>query len=547
LPAESKRTLDYIGLPDQLLTLRVSATAKEVADELDVRVVFDGISANHKMRLETCESEEARWVLGVAEARLPTGLHLFHFIVENERLISADHAIVGDSNAILASEPVHKYILVREQSGVMQNVSSYVPRGRSVTGGFETNTAPMGLTRSSAHDDAEVATSTTKTMARPHSFGHHLVELGNDKEEVIDAPQGSVTKFRSEVFEGLFDGELRFRMDGYVLPETPGKAPQEAQNLKLWSGAHILKKKFGACEDAFFINESALGVADGVGCMVQFAKYGVNAAAYATGLMEQANLAFAPGGVASADANDDGKTVEQRAAASLVAAEDNAEAYGASTIIVLALEGDTIGVANLGDSGFLLLRKAQRGMTVVARSEEQQHSWNCPYQLTRLPEAIMSKVTNQIILDTAKDCVQFAVQVREGDLLLLFSDGLRDNLHEQEILNIVDCALPPAFGELMGLLEHATPPESVARSLALAAQERSLDPKAKVPFVEYSRQKGYQCMGAGAWRSSPHPPQPARICRRGTAGQAGGSIEGERDLVGEHQCGQRNCERPEGA
>ena len=175
-------------------------------------------------------------------------------------------------------------------------------------------------------------------------------------------------------------------------------------------------------------------------------------------------------------------------------ADASAQTYGGSTISVLAMEGNVVGCANLGDSGFMLLRKMQRGMTVVWRSEEQQHSWNCPYQLTRLPPALLSRFP-KLALDTAKDCDAYTFEVREGDLLLLFTDGLRDNLFEREILHIVDCALPPAFGELVGLPGHSTPPEKVARALALAAQERSLDPSARVPFVEYSRRHGYECLG----------------------------------------------------
>merc|ERR1712129_94611 len=137
---------------------------------------------------------------------------------------------------------------------------------------------------------------------------------------------------------------------------------------------------------------------------------------------------------------------------------------------------------------------AQRGMTVVRRTEEQQHSWNCPYQLTLLPQSLIARFP-KVNLDSGTDAEKYLFDVRVGDLLLLFSDGLRDNLHEREILHIVDCTLPPAFGELVGLEAVATPPDKVARALALAAYERSLDPAAKVPFCEYSRRYGYSCIG----------------------------------------------------
>lgn len=78
---------------------------------------------------------------------------------------------------------------------------------------------------------------------------------------------------------------------------------------------------------------------------------------------------------------------------------------------------------------------------------------------------------------------------------MMFSDGLRDNLHDHEVVSLVNRALPPPYAvggprvplgpmmpygkDLVGLLDRCTPPETIAKSLALAAQERSIDPAAK--------------------------------------------------------------------
>jgi len=306
-------------------------------------------------------------------------------------------------------------------------------------------------------------------------------------------------QFDPEVFEGLYGRELRLRMDGYALPErgvvvsTPSPSPttndgHQLRPLRFWAGAHILKKQVGVCEDAYFTTPDSMGVADGVGCMVQFASYGINAAAYAAELMENAAAALQESHGSCPEA------VTERSMSAVAAAESQAQTYGASTIAVLTLHEATVGVANLGDSGFMHLRKGQHGMVVVRKSEEQQHSWNCPYQLTRLPPALMSKFP-KAALDTAADCEEYTFDVREGDLILMYSDGLHDNLHDREVLHIVDCALSPVFAELIGLPEHSTDPDRIARALALAAQERSLDPVAKVPFTEYSKKHGYECHG----------------------------------------------------
>ena len=83
------------------------------------------------------------------------------------------------------------------------------------------------------------------------------------------------------------------------------------------------------------------------------------------------------------------------------------------------------------------------------------------------------------------------MEIKEGDLLLMFSDGLSDNLHVEELLAIVDRASPAQADDMLGLMD----PESVAKALALAAQDRSVDPEAVVPFTAAARHHGFNCKG----------------------------------------------------
>ena len=63
---------------------------------------------------------------------------------------------------------------------------------------------------------------------------------------------------------------------------------------------------------------------------------------------------------------------------------------GSCTACVVALDrtGQTLHTANLGDSGFLLIRKGK----VVHRSEEQQHYFNTPFQLSVAPTVLQGMV-----------------------------------------------------------------------------------------------------------------------------------------------------------
>ena len=69
--------------------------------------------------------------------------------------------------------------------------------------------------------------------------------------------------------------------------------------------------------------------------------------------------------------------------------------------------------ANIGDSGFLVLRHGE----VVHRSQEQQHYFNTPFQLSLPPTALQSEVLS----DRPEAADQHAFPVEDGDVILLVS------------------------------------------------------------------------------------------------------------------------------
>mmetsp|Transcript_21341 Transcript_21341/g.67584 ORF Transcript_21341/g.67584 Transcript_21341/m.67584 type:complete len:480 (-) Transcript_21341:100-1539(-) len=250
--------------------------------------------------------------------------------------------------------------------------------------------------------------------------------------------------------------------------------------MALWAGAHRTPKPGGRCEDSFFFSALGAGVADGVGQMADYAEHGVDAAAYAAELMKNAAEALAkevPG------------SPSQRAASAVAAAETEATTFGASTVTVLAIDSNGAGIANLGDSGYMHLRAKPWGMEIVDRSREQNHGWNCPYQLTRVPKALAAGCVDRF--DSAADCDLYQLNVQAGDLLLLYTDGLTDNLHWFEILRVINDTVGPD----PACTELRPPPESVAQALVLAAQERSLDAEASTPFERGARRHRVECSG----------------------------------------------------
>jgi len=157
-------------------------------------------------------------------------------------------------------------------------------------------------------------------------------------------------------------------------------------------------------------------------------------------------------------------------------------------VLAISADGTTAGVANLGDSGFIHFRRSSWGaMEIAERSREQEHSFNCPYQFCRVPEELARRL---VYRDTAANCSEYELALQPGDLLLMYTDGLSDNLNGYEITNIINTALEASGGEVAA--------QSLAETVALAAHERSLDPAADTPFFRAARRHRQHMPGGKA-------------------------------------------------
>lgn len=94
------------------------------------------------------------------------------------------------------------------------------------------------------------------------------------------------------------------------------------------------------------------------------------------------------------------------------------------------------------------------------RSPQQEHEFGCPYQLGHLPEA-----------DPPSTAMRTELPLGHGDLIVLGSDGLWDNVSDEGVLSIA--AESESSGE---------PAAAMARRLAAAAFEGSVDRKRGTPY-----------------------------------------------------------------
>lgn len=221
-------------------------------------------------------------------------------------------------------------------------------------------------------------------------------------------------------------------------------------------------------DDAFFIAKNRfgdfLGVADGVG---GWREHGIDPSLFSSSLMEACRRLI------------DEKLIDlnpltlrellSRGYQQLL--EDKQCIIGSSTACMVALhkEKSILHTANLGDSGFVVIRKN----AIVHRSEEQQHYFNSPFQLAIHPTIKDSR----LIADSPEMASVTSFDVEENDLIVIATDGVWDNLPDSTILEETKNLIEPTSENL----------QRIAHALAKRALDNGNNPKFNSPFAKSAK------------------------------------------------------------
>ncbi|KAL1144092.1 hypothetical protein V6Z11_A11G205800 [Gossypium hirsutum] len=247
--------------------------------------------------------------------------------------------------------------------------------------------------------------------------------------------------------------------DGSSKDERAATIPNK-KSFRLVSGScylpHPAKEETGG-EDAHFIcaNDEAIGVADGVGGWVEV---GVDAGEFARELMCNSVAAIQDEPKGSIDP-----------ARVLEKAHSSTKSQGSSTACIIALTEEGIHAINLGDSGFIVVRD---GCTVY-HSPVQQHGFNFTYQLESGDGG-----------DLPSSGQVFKIPVLSGDVIIAGTDGLFDNLYNNEITAAVVHGLRAGFN-----------PQLMAKQIATLARERAVDKNRQTPFAKAAQDAGFRYYG----------------------------------------------------
>ncbi|KAI0385805.1 protein serine/threonine phosphatase 2C [Hypomontagnella monticulosa] len=196
-------------------------------------------------------------------------------------------------------------------------------------------------------------------------------------------------------------------------------------------------KRPASGQDAFFIsrvgdtNTVAFGIADGVG---GWEDSGVDPADFSHSFCDyMASAAYEhrhDGGELSLTA----RSLMQKGYDD-VCRDGSIHAGGSTASIGIASEDGKLEVANLGDSGFVHLRLN----AVHSYSEPQTHAFNTPYQLSIVPASMLARAAafgGAQLCDYPKDADVTQHTLKHGDILVFASDGVWDNLFNQDVLRI---------------------------------------------------------------------------------------------------------------
>ncbi|KAH7656256.1 Protein-serine/threonine phosphatase protein [Dioscorea alata] len=288
---------------------------------------------------------------------------------------------------------------------------------------------------------------------------------------------GPVQASHSETIEESFDDRLvseERSLEDSERPKISSEAEfasgvdSESNNLPvkisepsflLSSGAALLPhpaKALTGGEDAYFLAcKNWFGVADGVG---QWSLEGINAGLYAKELMENCERLL------SESLNGSGTKPDQIINRSAV----DAISPGSSTVLVAYFDGQVLHVANIGDSGFIIIRNGK----VYNKSSPMVYGFNFPLQIQRGD-------------DPSKLIQEYNMALDEGDVVVTATDGLFDNIYEEEIAAIVSKSL-----------QASLKPSEIAELLALRAQEVGKS-TGRSPFADAANAAGYTAFTGG--------------------------------------------------
>lgn len=246
-----------------------------------------------------------------------------------------------------------------------------------------------------------------------------------------------------------------------VVVEKPKPTPkkQEEQKIvdvsprpiKIEMGSHILphpaKVRWGG-EDAVFIKGRTFGVFDGVSGADKLDGVPLYSRTLANEMKKMVGT--------------EGVTIQDMTTyLTNAAAYADGAATGASTAVVASIgENGFLQALNVGDSYCVVIRDGK----ITAKTREISHYWECPYQLSEDSP------------DRPRDGTKLNVELIPGDVIIMGSDGVFDNLNDDLLVDLVTRSPAKAM--------------PLAKKICDVSRKQSLDKNSETPYGKQAQRRG---------------------------------------------------------
>ncbi|KAL3814428.1 hypothetical protein ACJIZ3_015696 [Penstemon smallii] len=320
-----------------------------------------------------------------------------------------------------------------------------------------------GMGNEGESDKVELMKVSTQLEAEPvlyeETVNENLEEIREDDDDdgvvsqatLTESPQDLVSETERTADD---DNEELVTELEYTESATQSVEVETTDQFVLSSGAALLphpSKVLTGGEDAYFTaGETWLGVADGVS---QWSLQGTSPGVYAQHLIRKCEKL-----VSDSDDNSMNRPLDL-----LNLSVSQTRSPGSSTVLIAKLDGEALHVANIGDSGFIVLRHG----SVYKRCSPMLHVFHFPIHIERGDgPSHLAEV--------------YQVEVEEEDVIITATDGLFDNLYDEEISSIV-----------LKLLAADRKLGEIAELLARKAQEVGGSGFSRSPFGDNAKAAGY--------------------------------------------------------
>ncbi|KAJ3329167.1 hypothetical protein HDU76_008486 [Blyttiomyces sp. JEL0837] len=280
-------------------------------------------------------------------------------------------------------------------------------------------------------------------------------------------------KASQSLFE-VFDRALPNTRKTFQFRNAASAVPKDYKHPQLPNSSQYLSVQVG--EDAYFNRHDSMGVADGVGGWrvkeANPAMFSMKIMHYSSEQLEVFDDIAGDYDIREYYNIDPQKVLDEAYQRTSQDAKSDG-IVGSTTALLVILRDDELRICNIGDCGLMIIRENE----LIFRTEEQQHSFNFPFQLG----------TNS--RDSPKDAQTYRVKVREGDLVIVGSDGIFDNVFDDEILDIVKVCVG---GKNISVVD----PQIITDALLERARSVAEDSKnATSPFQTRAIQEGVYYQG----------------------------------------------------